>query len=75
LKGWYSAVEERDPKPCYQSMEKQTNERVALYGTVKPPGDPILINIEPFTINDAIPTESKIRTVVKELRNGRAGGV
>ena len=47
LKGWYSAVEERDPKPCYLSMQKQTNERVALYGKVDPPGDPIPVNIEP----------------------------
>ena len=46
-------------------MEKQTKERVDLYGTVDPPGDPIPINIEPFKINDAIPTESEIRTVVK----------
>ena len=75
LKGWYSAVEERAPKPCYLSMQKQTNERVALYGKVDPPGEPIPINIDPFTINDAIPTEPEIRSVVKGLRNGRAGGV
>ena len=56
-------------------MEKQTKERVDLYGKVEPPGDTIPINIEPFEINDAIPTESGNRTVVKGLRNGRAGFV
>ena len=48
---------------------------MGLYGKVEPPGDPILINIDPFEINDAIATESKIRTVVKGLRNDGAGGV
>ena len=65
MKGWYSAVEERAPEPCYLSMEKQNKERVNLYGKVEPPGEPIPTNIEPFEINDAIPTESEIRTVVK----------
>ena len=40
LKGWYRAVEERAPKPCYLTMEKQTNEREALYGKVDPWGIP-----------------------------------
>ena len=38
LKGWYSAVEEKAPKPCRLSMKKQTAERAALYGKVDPPG-------------------------------------
>ena len=67
-------MEERASKPCYLSMQKQTTERVALYRKVDPPGEPILINIDPFIINDAIPTEPEIRSVVKGLRNGRAGG-
>ena len=75
LKGWYSAVEERAPKPCYLSMEKRSNERVDLYGKVDLPGDPIPIKIDLFEINDAIPIEFEIRTVVKGLRNDRAWGV
>ena len=75
LKGWYSAVEEKAPKPCYLSMEKQTKERVELYEKIEPPGDPIPINIDPFEINDAIPTESEVGTVVTGLRDGRAEGV
>ena len=75
LKGWYRTVEDRAPKPCYQSMERQTRERVELYTKVQPPGDPIPINIDPFAINDEVPTDAEVREVVRGLRNGRAGGV
>ena len=39
-KRWYRLVEDRAPKPCYTSMEKQTEERIRLYGKVTPPGGP-----------------------------------
>ena len=42
---------------------------------MEPPGAPIPINVEPFDINDATPTETEIRAVVKGLKNGRSGGV
>jgi len=47
---------------------------VALYGKVEPPGGPIQINVEPFTINDDMPTDAGVRIVVKSMRNGCAGG-
>jgi len=75
LKGWYQNVEDRAPKPCYHSIERQTRERVELYTKVQPPGDPIPINIDPFAINDEVPTDAEVREVVRGLRNGRAGGV
>jgi len=50
-------------------------ESVELYTKVQPPGDPIPINIDPFAINDEIPTDAEVREVVRGLRNGRAGGV
>ena len=74
LKGWYRAVEDRAPKPCYQSLGKQTAEREELYRKVPPPGDPIPINVEPFDVNDDCPEDAAIRAAVKQLRNGRAGG-
>jgi len=42
---------------------------------VLPPGDPIPINIEPFTFNDEMPKDVEIREVVRGLQNGRADGV
>ena len=70
LKGWYRAAEDRAPKPCYESMEKQTKERVELYGKVIPPGDLIPINNKPFNIRDNVPDKQEIRAVVKQLKNG-----
>ena len=49
-------------------------ERVKLYGRVSPPGDPVSINVEPFSIKDAVPANKEIREVVREMRNTRAAG-
>ena len=38
------------------------------------PETPVLINVEPFAINDSVPKEPEIRAVVKGMHNGRAGG-
>ena len=45
-----------------------------MYGKVIPPREPIPINVEPFDIRDDVPDEQEIRAVVKQLKNGRAGG-
>ena len=56
-------------------MEKQTAERIKLYEKVEPPGEPIPINVEPYAIPDASPTESEIRAAVKDgLKRGQSGG-
>ena len=55
-------------------MKKQTAEWEALYGKVEPPGDSIPINVEPFAINYDMPTNTEIRTVINDMRNGQAGG-
>jgi len=75
LKGWYSAVEEKAPKPCRLLTKNQTAEREALYRKMVPPGDPIPINTKPFTINDVTSTDAELRIVVKNKRNGRADDV
>ena len=54
MKGWYTAVSDRPPKPCHDSMDKQIAEREELYWKVSSPGDPIPINVEPFDLNDSI---------------------
>ena len=74
LKGLYTAALDRPPKPCHNSMEKQTAEREELYWKVSPPWDPIPINVEPFDLDDSIPEVAEIRVVAEGLRNGRYGG-
>jgi hypothetical protein len=61
-------------KPCYHTMERQTSERVDLYAWRQSPGDPLPIHLTPVEINNDVPSDSKIRTAVGELTNGRAGG-
>ena len=74
-KRWYRAASDVAPKPCYESMEKQTAERVELYGKVEPPGDSIPINVDPYNVEDEVPKDPEIREAVKKrLKNGRAGG-
>ena len=67
-------AEDKAPQPCFATMEKQTREREELYARQVPPGDPIPINVEPFEIRDETPEDAEVREVVRNLRNGRAGG-
>ncbi len=48
LKGWYLAATDTQAKPCRQTMERQTSERVDLYTRRDSPGDPLLINVAPL---------------------------
>jgi hypothetical protein len=74
LKGWYWVVPEMQVKPCYQTMERQTSERVDLYAWRELPGNPLPINVTPVEINDNAPSDSKLWQVVGKLINGRAAG-
>ena len=49
-------------------------ERVALYCPVAPPEENIPISIEPFPVDDLVPTEDKIELAVQRLRFNRSGG-
>jgi hypothetical protein len=69
LKGWYRAATDTQAKPCRQTMDRQTTERVDLYARRDSPGDPLPINVAPVEINDG-----ELREVVGELTNGRAAG-
>ena len=64
LKGWYAAAGDRPPKPCHETMAKQTAERVELYERVPLPGEPICINVEPKEVVDACPGNVELRDMV-----------
>jgi hypothetical protein len=74
LKGWYRAASETQAKPCFQTMERQTSERVDLYARRLLPGNPLPINVERTKINDDIPSDGEIRIAVSKLSNGRVAG-
>ncbi len=74
LKGWYTAVEDRAPKACHETLARQTEERKTLHARVPPPGEQLPINVTPFDVPDGVPSDSEIREVVRELQNRRAAG-
>ena len=75
-KRWYRKASDRGPKPCMQTMVRQTQERVELYRKRDSPGDPIPINVDPYEVEDGIPEDAEIRQMVKDkLKRGRVGGV
>ncbi len=74
LKGWYRLAEDQAPKPCPETMAKQTQERIDLYAARTPMGLPLPIQVDPAPANDAAPMDGELRMVVGQLRNGRAVG-
>ena len=65
---------ETQAKPCHQTMERQTNERVELYAERAAYGAEFLANGTPFGIDNGPPLEGELRTAVSQLSHGRCGG-
>ena len=53
--------------PNWFTLEQITAEQVDLYSYVPPPGANIPIYVEPFPVDDLVPTEDKIEWAVKRL--------
>ena len=49
-------------------------ERVELYSYAPPMGTNTPIFVQPFPVEDLVPTEDKIEWAVTRLRNHRSGG-
>ena len=47
---------------------------VDLYRYVPPPGENIPISVDPFPVDDLLPTEEDIEWAVTQLRNHYSGG-
>ena len=74
LQGWYRDVTKVAPKPCFQTVERQTHDRKHLYPYVPSLGDPIPVNVDPCDIEEGRPQDPEIRKRVRGLPNNRAGG-
>ncbi len=70
LKGWYRLAEDQSPPACLETMVKQMAKRVELYGKVPPMGAPLPFNFPYFEVPDGVPTNKKVRKVVRGLQNG-----
>jgi hypothetical protein len=77
LKGWYREASETQAKPCPQTMERQTAERVELYRRRDLPGLPIVLDRAEMRngIRDETPDKEEIRAAITELTNGCSAGV
>jgi hypothetical protein len=62
LKGWYREASETQARPCFQIMERQTEERVELYRRRDSPGLPIVLDHAEMRaeIRDDTPSEEEI---------------
>ena len=65
---------DRAPLPAWVTLGRITEERVELYSYVPPLGMNIPISVQPFTVDESVPTEDDIEWAVKRLRNHRSGG-
>ncbi len=74
LKGWYRLAEDQAPKPCQETLAKQTQERINLYAAHQPPEEMLPLHIDPAPIPDASSMDSELRMVVGQPRNGCAAG-
>ena len=69
LQGWYRKLENKSPKPCCLSLEKQTLKREQLCAHVPPPGDPMPSHIEQPPMDDTCPLDHEVQRVVKKESN------
>ena len=60
IKGWYISAVKCALPPTQVTLEQVTAERVDLYSYVPPPGENIPVSIEPFPLDDLVPTEDDI---------------
>ena len=56
IKGWYKAAFDHALPPARITLERITVERVELYSCVPPPGKNIPIFVQPFPVDDSVPT-------------------
>ena len=61
--------------PTQVILKRITAEWVDLYSYVTSPGANIPISVEPFLVDDSIPTEDEIEWAVKRLQNHRFRGL
>ena len=74
LRAWHKECDPAASKPCYDTLEDQTRERVELYRKRAPPGDRIPSRAERPPLSDTPPTDEELRLAAKKANNGRSGG-
>ena len=65
IKGWYQAAVDHAPPPAQVTLERIKAERVELYSYVSSLGKNIPISVQPFPVDDSVPTEYEIEWAFK----------
>ena len=60
MKGWYQDVFDCALSPTWVTLKWVMAERVNLYRYVPPPGENIPVYVEPFPVEDFVPTETRL---------------
>ena len=60
IKGWYKAAVYHALLPARVTLKWITAERVELYSHIPPLGTNVPISVEPFPVEDSVPTEEEI---------------
>ena len=74
ITGWYMAAFHCDLPPDWVTIGQITAQRVEMYSYIPPPGTNIPISLQPFLVEDSVPTEENIEWAVTRLCNHRSGG-
>ena len=65
MKGWNWDAGNRALPPAWVTLKWITSERVDLYRYIPPPWNNIPVSVEPFLVEDLVPTEDEIEWEVK----------
>ena len=72
VKGWYKVMAGCVLLPAQLTIERITEERVALHYHTPPPGEKIPISVDPFPLDELEPMEDNIEWEVRRLRDNRS---
>ena len=72
MKGWYWGAINRMPPPARVTLERITVERVDLYCHIPTHMENIPVSVEPFQVDEMVPTEDNIEWAVKRQPKHRS---
>jgi hypothetical protein len=70
LKGWYWSATNIQARPCFQTMDRQTAERIDLYRMRDPPRLPIHVSENLFDIWDKTPPTARFELPCRNFPTG-----
>ena len=67
MKGWHKAASNHTLLPARLTIDWITEEQVALYLKIPPPGENNLVSLMSFTVDDSIPDKEDIEWEVRRM--------